>query len=141
MGHDAAGGPGQAQTLFAAGDLAGAAHSADAAASAWSSAADIGRGRVAILGVGALAVAVALVLVGLWLRGRRRGDSDVAVAAVAAESAGPSWVPVETRPVAVSGPGAEAASGQDSYATLAASPDPVEGTEAGQPAGRGAEPD
>ena len=71
----------EARTLFAAGDLAGAADSASAASSAWSSAADIGRGRLAILGVVALAIAVALVLVGLWLRGRRRGRGDGTVAA------------------------------------------------------------
>ena len=45
-----------ARTLFATGDLAGAAEAATAAASAWSSAADIGRGRLATLGIVAVAI-------------------------------------------------------------------------------------
>lgn len=129
----------QARTLFAGGDLAGAATAASAAGAAWSSAADTGRGR--LLGVGGLVLLLALVLFAIWWLGRRRGAPVSTVAAAPSEPAGPTWLPVEPGSVTASGPGMAAASGPDSYATLAASPDPVGGTEVGEPAARGAEPD
>ena len=71
----------RARTLFATGDLAGAAEAATAAGSAWSSAADIGRGRLATLGIVAVAILFAVVLLAVWLRARRRGRPDGTIAA------------------------------------------------------------
>ncbi len=109
----------RARTSFATGDLAGAAAAAGAATAVWSSAADIGRER--LVGGGALLAAVLLVLVlfGVWLRGRRRSRREAPGLVSAA-------------------PGSSAS---DSYATLAATPDPADWTAAVDPGARGAEPD
>ncbi len=61
-----------AQAQFASGDTDAAVVSAGNAASAWSNAADIGRGRLISLGVIILALLIAIVVGGLWYRGRRR---------------------------------------------------------------------
>ena len=61
-----------ARTSFAAGDLASTETSADAARSVWTSAADVGRGRVVSAAALALAIAVALVLLLVGVNGRRR---------------------------------------------------------------------
>ena len=60
-----------ARTLFASGDLTGAATAAGSALSAWNGAADVGRGRAVSLGVLVLAILVGLILAIAWLRGRR----------------------------------------------------------------------
>ena len=57
---------------FASGDTDAAVVSAGNAASAWTNAADIGRGRLISLGGIVLALLIAIVLGGLWYRGRRR---------------------------------------------------------------------
>ena len=62
----------RARALFAIGDLAGSATAAGSAASTWSSAADIGRGRLISIVVLALVLLFAIVLFAAWLRGRRR---------------------------------------------------------------------
>jgi len=61
-----------ARTRFASGDLDAATTSAANAASAWTNAGDIGRGRAVSVGVLLFAALVALVLAGVWYRGRRR---------------------------------------------------------------------
>ncbi len=70
-----------ARTLFAAGDLGGSATAADAAASAWTSAPDVGRGRIVSLIVLGVALLMALVLLGVLAarpptrrHGHHRGD-------------------------------------------------------------------
>jgi hypothetical protein len=130
----------QARTLFATGDLAGAAGAAGAAASTWSSAGDIGRGRIVSLGALLVALLLVIILLAVWFRGRRRTGplhaalpaSSVATARAALHGGSPAAV--DTGSTA-------GASRPDSYATLAATPDPVEGTAAGDPGARGAEPD
>ena len=112
----------QARTLFASGDLAGSATSAGIAAATWSTAEDVGRGRLVSLGILAVALLLGVVLFGVWLLGRRRTGAAVAGAAVVAGTA-----EVVGRP--------------DSYATLAASSDPTEPVEVGDDRPRGAEPD
>ena len=61
-----------ARTQFASGDLAGAATAAGHAASAWSNAADVGRGRLVSIGLLLLAVLLAILVAAVWFRGRRR---------------------------------------------------------------------
>ena len=61
-----------AKTQFASGDTAAAVVSAGNAASAWTNAADIGRGRLISVGLLILAILIAIVLGGIWYRGRRR---------------------------------------------------------------------
>ena len=62
-----------AKTQFASGDLAGATTSAGRAASAWTNAADVGRGRLVSVGLLALAGLLAVLLLAVvWYRSRRR---------------------------------------------------------------------
>ena len=84
----------QSRTLFAAGDLAGAATAAGGAAGIWISAEEVGRGRLVSIAALTSAVLLGLVLFGAWLRGRRRRHRALA----------PGWV------------------SEDPYATLAATP-------------------
>lgn len=63
---------GQARDLFAAGDLAGSSDVAESAAIIWSSAEDIGRGRLISIVALTLAVLLAIALLVGWLRARRR---------------------------------------------------------------------
>jgi len=106
-----------ARTQFASGDTAAAVVSAGNAASAWTNAAGVGRGRLASLGVLLLAVLLAIVLGGIRYRGRRRARRSTMTAG---------------------GSGFAAA---DPYATLAATPDRVDDIRTGEPGARGAEPD
>ncbi len=61
-----------ARALFAAGDLAGSRAAAGAAAAVWTSAADVGRGRLVSIVALTLAALLALALLIGGLRGRRR---------------------------------------------------------------------
>ncbi len=103
----------RARALLAIGDLTGAATAAGSAEATWSGAADLGRGRLVSLGVLLLAAVLAVVLFVSWLSSRRRRGGGQARVVV----------------------------GSDPYATLAATPDPVEGAEVGAEGPRGAEPD
>lgn len=62
----------QASDSFAAGDLDGANDAAETAAMIWSSAENVGRGRLLSIGVLTLAVLLAIALFTSWLRARRR---------------------------------------------------------------------
>jgi hypothetical protein len=86
----------QARDLFAAGDLSGSGDAAEIAAIVWSSAEDIGRGRLISIVALTLAVLLAIALFTGWLRARRRHRRRFAA----------RWV------------------GPDPYATLAATLDP-----------------
>ena len=99
----------RAHTLFATGDLAGAATAAASAESAWAGAEDVGRGRLVSIGLLALAFVFGLILLTGWLRGRRRRAAVVVA--------------------------------QGPYATLAATPDPVDPVEVGDAGAGGAGPD
>jgi len=99
----------RARTLFATGDLAGAASAAASAESAWAGAEDVGRGRLVSIGLLALAFVVGLILLTGWLRGRRRRATAVVA--------------------------------QGPYATLAATPDPVDPVAVGDDVAGGAGPD
>ena len=133
----------QARTLFAAGDMAGAAAAAGSAAAAWSNAGDVGRGRIISLVVLLVALLLAIVLLAAWLRRRRPTRTLVA------EGTSTSVASAATARAAVHGGSTAGADGgsttdvaaPDSYATLAATSDRVEGTAAGEPGARGAEPD
>ena len=87
----------RARTLFASGDLNGSAGAAAAAAATWSSAEELGRGRLVSIAALSLAVILAIVLLVAWFLGRRRRRRHRALA--------PGWVSDEP------------------YATLAATPD------------------
>jgi hypothetical protein len=86
----------QARDRFAAGDLAGSSDAAEIAAIVWSSAEDVGRGRLISIVALTLAVLLAIALFIGWLRARRRHRRRFAA----------RWV------------------GPDPYATLAATLDP-----------------
>jgi hypothetical protein len=86
----------QASDLFAAGDLHGANDAAETAAIVWSSAEDVGRGRLVSIIALTLAVLLAIALFTSWVRTRRRRRRRFAA----------RWV------------------GRDPYATLAATLDP-----------------
>ena len=104
-----------ARTLFASADLPGSASASGAALAAWSGAEDLGRGRLVSIGLLVLSLVLAVVLLGVWFRGRGRRARSVASMAAAA-----------TTP--------------DPYATLAATPDPVDPVEAGDAGAGGVEP-
>ncbi|MEX1168855.1 MAG: hypothetical protein WEE50_01805 [Chloroflexota bacterium] len=87
---------GEARDLFAAGDLEGSSDAAEIAAIVWSSAEDVGRGRLISIVSLTLAVLLAIALFVGWLRARRRHRRRFAA----------RWV------------------GPDPYATLAATLDP-----------------
>ena len=70
-----------ARTAFAAGDLEGTAQSADSALSIWTTADDVGQGRLVSIVAIALAFLVALALVAMSLRARRHRRREVAYAA------------------------------------------------------------
>ena len=101
----------RARTLFATGDLTGSATAAGSARSTWDGVAEVGRGRLLSIAGLAIATLLALVLVAVWLGGRRRGRRQERLVAA------------------------------DPYATLAATPVPVEGSEVEGTGARGAEPD
>ncbi len=61
-----------ARVRFAIADLVGSSHAARAAAFAWTSAEDVGRGRFISIVALTLALVIAMVLVAGWLRARRR---------------------------------------------------------------------
>ncbi len=61
-----------ARVRFAIADLVGSSHAARAAAFAWTSAEDVGRGRFISIVALALALIIAIVLVAGWFRARRR---------------------------------------------------------------------
>ena len=86
----------EASDLFAAGDLRGANDAAETAAIIWSSAEDVGRGRLVSIIALTLAFLLAIALFTSWLRARRRRRRRFAA----------RWV------------------GPDPYATLAATLDP-----------------
>jgi hypothetical protein len=86
----------EARDLFAAGDLKGSSDAAEVAAIVWSSAEDLGRGRLISIVALTLAVLLAIALFIGWLRARRRRRRRFAA----------RWV------------------GPDPYATLAATLDP-----------------
>jgi hypothetical protein len=86
----------QARDLFAAGDLAGSTDAAETAAIIWSSAENVGRGRLISIVALTLAVLLGMALIFGWLRARRRHRRRFAA----------RWV------------------GPDPYATLAATLDP-----------------
>lgn len=106
----------RARELFATGDLAGAADAAGMAAAVWTSAEDVGRGRLVSLVALSLAFLVAVVLLAGWLRdrGRRRRRRRQ----FAAHRVGP-----------------------DPYATLAATPDPTPSAVVGDEGTRGTDLD
>jgi len=118
----------RARTLFASGDLTSSAAAARSAGSAWSTAEDVGRGRLVAMAAFVMALLLALVILALWRRGRGR------------RSQGGMDLRRETTP-AVGLVAASGVSTLDPYATLAATPDLVEGTEVGEPRARGAESD
>ncbi len=101
----------EARTAFASGDLDAAAGAADSAHSMWTTAADVGQGRLVSLVAIALAILVALVLVAMSLRGRRHRRHEAVYAASMSR-------PVR-RPMAHQ----VDPSRERSYATLAATPD------------------
>jgi hypothetical protein len=72
VGTDPAGDLDRAKTLFANGDLAGSTTASANAASAWSSAENLGRGRIVSLILLVLALVFAAILIASWYRGRRR---------------------------------------------------------------------
>jgi hypothetical protein len=76
----------QARSLFASGDLAGSATSAGIAAATWTTAGEVGRGRLVSLGILAVALLLGFVLLGAWLLGRRRGRRPDSYATLAATS-------------------------------------------------------
>ena len=86
-----------ARTLFAGGDLAGSAKAAASAASTWSSAAEVGRGRLtsAAIVVVAAFLAIVLAFAALIRRGRRR-RVDPALVAVGAADLGVATSPAVT---------------------------------------------
>ena len=101
----------EARTAFAAGELDATADSADQARSIWTSAGDVGQGRlVSVVAIG-LAILVALVLIVMSLRGRRHRRHEVVYArSMSRPVARPMAHPIDpSRP--------------RSYATLAATPD------------------
>jgi hypothetical protein len=102
-----------ARTSFAAGDLTKAAAAARSADAAWTSAVDVGQGRLVSIAALVLAAFIAIVLLAIWLRGRRRTSTAASSGFV----------------------------GPETYATLAATPDPVEGSEVESTVARGAELD
>jgi hypothetical protein len=111
-----------ARTSFAAGDLTKAAAAARAADAAWTSAVDVGQGRLVSIAALVVAALIAILLLTAWLRRRRRTST--------------------TMPALATEPGVSSAVvGPDTYATLAATPDPVEGSEVEATGARGAEPD
>jgi hypothetical protein len=112
-----------ARALFTAGDLTGSAAAAASAAATWSGAEDVGRGRVIGLAILVLAILLAIVLVFAWLRGRRRRRRSIVVGS------------------ALTSAGAFAVATPDPYATLAATPDPIEPVEVGDAGAGGTEPD
>jgi hypothetical protein len=143
----------RARTLFASGDLGGAAGAAGAAESAWAGAAEAGQARLMSLGLLVLAVLLGLVILAISLRGRRPRPTGlasavaVAVPAAAASSARgafPGWDDDDDTTAyeepAMSGTARDLAR-PDPYATLAASPDPARPVEVGDEGARGAEPD
>jgi len=125
----------KARTSFAAGDLASTATSADAARSAWTSAADVGRGRVVSAAALALAIAVALVLLLLSINGRRRRRRSEALFAASmsrpvsqpmARPMTPLERPTGSRagwPAASTAAADPAVEATQPYATLAATPE------------------
>ena len=127
----------RARTLFASGDLTGSAAAAGAAASAWSTAEDVGRGRLVSIGLLVLAAIFALILLASWTRARRvrrmelAADGPRGAAVVSGADPGEDF----------GRPGATGPSAPDPYATLAASPDPPDRGEVGSEGARGAEPD
>ncbi len=66
----------RARALLAIGDLTGAASAAGSAESAWSGAADLGRGRLISLAALLVAALLAIVMFVSWLRGRTRRRRD-----------------------------------------------------------------
>ena len=118
-----------ARTSFASGDLTKAAAAARSADAAWTSAVDVGQGRLVSIVALVLAALIAIVLLAVWLRGRRRTSTAA---------------PAEATEPGVSSSESGASSGfvgPETYATLAATPDPVEGSEVETTGARGAEPD
>lgn len=93
-----------ARTAFATGDLTKAAAAARSADAAWTSAQDVGRGRLVSIGVLGLATLIALALFAVWLHGRRGRRSTVAV--------GPdAYVTLAATPDPIEGPVIEAHGG------------------------------
>jgi hypothetical protein len=62
----------RSRSRLAAGDLTGSAEAAAAAATAWASAAEVGRTRLLSLGILTIAGLLGVALLASWLRGRRR---------------------------------------------------------------------
>ena len=132
-----------ARTAFAAGDLGASAVAAEAARSVWTTAPDVGQGRLVSVTALTLAVIAAFVLLGLTLRGRRRRRRSQALFASTMSrpvsrmmarpmEPGERWRlqhPASDAPGGASGPladtlGAEADSdATQPYATLAATPE------------------
>ena len=144
-----------ALAAFAAGDDAAAVGGSSATLAVLAGAEEIGRGRALAAGTGAIVVVVLLVLAVAFLvsRSRRRRSASPAAAsptdgsgawpaaaALSAQSAGPAGPAAPASPADPAGPAGPAGPGadtDDSYATLAATPGPADGTGADG----GAEPD
>ena len=114
---------GAALDAFAAGDDSGAVAGSSATVAALSGAEEIGRGRTLAVGAAVIVVVLGLLLViGLLLRARRRRHATLEPAAL---MVGPEPAPDADAPTS------RVVAPSDPYATLAATPDPVEGDEIG----------
>jgi hypothetical protein len=139
----------RARTLFAAGDLGGSAAAAGAAEAAWTGAADAGRNRLMSVGILVLALLLGLIILAVWLRGRRTRVTPSLSSATATTlpTSAAAW-PDEDATIVYAVPSADPDSDSfddlfapDSYATLAATPDPAAPVDVGDDRARGAEPD
>jgi hypothetical protein len=68
----------RARTLFASGDLAGAASASTSASATWTGAEEIGRARLISAGGLIVGLLLAILLFAFWLRGRRRRPTAAA---------------------------------------------------------------
>jgi hypothetical protein len=139
----------RASTLFAAGDLGGSAAASGAAEAAWIGAADAGRNRLISVGILVLALLLGLIILAVWLRGRRNRATPslsgaTATSVPASAAVWPDEDPTIVYVVPRADPDPDAFDdlfAPDSYATLAATPDPAGPVDVGDDRARGAEPD
>jgi hypothetical protein len=134
-----------AKAAFAAGDRAGVMAGTAATTAALAGADEIGRGRATTAAVAVAIVVVLLIaLVVLLIRRRRRVRPEavtVATAAAVASDPVPAGPGTASRTPSVTVPHPNPDDPPDPYATLAASPDLVGDTPAGEPGAGGAKPD
>ena len=133
-GRDPRPGYDAALAACAAGDDAGAVAGSAATVAALAGAEEIGRGRALTAGVG-------LVVVVLLRAARRLAACSGSVGAGTRGSSRPAADGRTGAPVGPDEPTSRRRRATDPYATLAATPDPVEGAEVGGRGARGAEPD